>query len=244
MKVIGVIPCRFNSSRFPGKSIANILGEPMLVHVWRRASKAQSLNQVVVATDDDRIAQVARNYGIEVVMTSDQHSTGTDRVSEVASEVEGDLFVNIQGDEPMIDPDAIDSVVSEAISRQDTQIFNGYTVLNDKSRIEDRNIVKVLCDFENFALAFSRLPIPFAKEETVEYKRQLGLYAIRKSVLREFVTLDRGPLERSEGVEMYRFLENGFRIKMIGVKQSESLAVDIPDDIEKVERALSEKSYE
>ena len=244
MKTIGVIPCRYQSSRFPGKSIAKILGEPMLVHVWRKAREAQSLDQLLVATDDGRIAKVARNYGIEVVMTSDQHSTGTDRVSEVASEVEGDLFVNIQGDEPMIDPDGIDDLVSEAALNKEIQIFNGYTVLHDDGRIEDRNIVKVLCDLEDFALAFSRLPVPYPKEEITEYKRQLGLYAISGIAVRDFITLNRGPLERSEGVEMYRFLENGIRIKMVRVKQSESLAVDVPGDIEKVERALSEKLFE
>ena len=243
MNVIGVIPCRYNSSRFPGKSIALISGEPMLLHVYRRAREARLIDRLVIATDDDRIARVATDNDLEVVMTSNRHPTGTDRVAEVSSILEGDLFVNVQGDEPMIDPRGIDSVVSAALEFPNLSVFNGYTCIGLESQINDLNTVKVIADLEENALAFSRLGIPHPKEDSFDHKRQLGLYGIKRSAIQMFPNLQRGPLERSEGVEMYRFLENGIPIKMVQVTETSSVAVDVPEDIPKVEQLLNRRKY-
>ena len=164
-------------------------------------------------------------------------------MAEVATALEGDLFVNIQGDEPMVDPLGIDAVISAAFEFPEISVFNGYSNLVDESQIHDRNTVKVISDLDGNALAFSRLPIPYSKEESVGHWRQLGLYGVRKSALLDFPDLKRGPLERSEGVEMYRFIENGIPVKMIKVEEVRSVAVDIPEDIPKVERLLKAGKY-
>lgn len=240
MKIIGVIPCRYRSSRFPGKSIAMIHERPMVWHVWNQAKKTKYVDRLIVATDDDRIYDVCYQCGIESIMTSESHKTGTDRVAEVAERIEGDVFVNIQGDEPLIDPDGIDSVISEVVNSKE-DIVNAFSLIENMSDLVNGNVVKVITSIDGYALAYSRSPIPYPKESNPVYKRQIGLYAIKRDVILRFPSLSRGYLELSEGIEMFRYLENGYRIKMVEVLDDGSIPVDVPDDIPRVELLIKNK---
>ena len=241
MKVIGVIPCRYKSSRFPGKPVAMICGKPMLWHVWNQAKKTKYVDKLIVATDDNRIYDVCYQYGIESIMTSEDHKTGTDRVAEVAERIDGDVFVNIQGDEPMIDPSGIDVVVAEIINNDEESIANAFALIENKSDLINGNVVKVITSNANYAIAYSRSPIPYPKESNPIYKRQIGLYAIKRESILEFPSLNRGYLELSEGIEMLRYLENGYKIKMVEVSDNNSIPVDVPDDIMRVESLMKNR---
>lgn len=238
MKVIGVIPCRYKSSRFPGKPIAMICGKPMVWHVWNQAKKTNNINRLIVATDDNRIYDACHQYGIESTMTSENHKTGTDRVAEVAGRIDGDVFVNIQGDEPLIDPNGIDRIILEIIKSDKEDIVNAFSAITDMGDIVNGNVVKVITSIDDYALAYSRSPIPYPKESNPKYKRQIGLYAIKRDVILKFSSLSRGYLELSEGVEMFRYLENGYKIKMVEISDNGSIPVDVADDILRVEALL------
>jgi len=241
MKVIGVIPCRYKSSRFQGKPIAMICGKPMLWHVWNQAKKTKYVDKLIVATDDNRIYDVCYQYGIEPIMTSEDHKTGTDRVAEVAERIDGDVFVNIQGDEPMIDPSGIDVVVAKIINNDEESIANAFALIENKSDLINGNVVKVITSNTNYAIAYSRSPIPYPKESNPTYKRQIGLYAIKRESILEFPLLNRGYLELSESIEMLRYLENGYKIKMVEVSDNNSIPVDVPDDIMRVESLMKNR---
>ena len=241
MKVIGVIPCRYKSSRFQGKPIAMICGKPMLWHVWNQAKKTKYVDKLIVATDDNRIYDVCYQYGIESIMTSEDHKTGTDRVAEVAERIGGDVFVNIQGDEPMIDPSGIDVVVAKIINNDEESIANAFALIENKSDLINGNVVKVITSNTNYAIAYSRSPIPYPKESNPIYKRQIGLYAIKRESILEFPLLNRGYLELSESIEMLRYLENGYKIKMVEVSDNNSIPVDVPDDIMRVESLMKNR---
>ena len=241
MKVIGVIPCRYKSSRFPGKPVAMICGKPMLWHVWNQAKKTKYVDKLIVATDDNRIYDVCYQYGIEPIMTSEDHKTGTDRVAEVAERIDGDVFVNIQGDEPMIDPSGIDVVVAKIINNDEESIANAFALIENKSDLINGNVVKVITSNTNYAIAYSRSPIPYPKESNPTYKRQIGLYAIKRESILEFPLLNRGYLELSESIEMLRYLENGYKIKMVEVSDNNSIPVDVPDDIMRVESLMKNR---
>jgi 3-deoxy-manno-octulosonate cytidylyltransferase (CMP-KDO synthetase) len=238
MSAVGIIPCRYKSARFPGKPLADINGKPMMWHVYQQASKARSLSKVYIATDDERIADACRSLGLSVVMTRPDHVTGTDRVAECVQQVDAEYYVNIQGDEPMIDPAAIDAVTLALKSCSDPQVMatNAYVPIAAPCDAVDTNIVKVLLARDSSALAYSRLPIPYPKGGQVTYLRQLGLYAFRKSGLLLFSEHVPGPVEDAEGVEMLRFLEHGYRVKMVEVAD-ESVSVDTETDLNRV-RAL------
>ncbi|MBR9973690.1 3-deoxy-manno-octulosonate cytidylyltransferase [Magnetospirillum sulfuroxidans] len=238
MKTVGVIPCRYKSVRFPGKPLADILGKPMMWHVYQQALKARTLDALYIATDDERIAAVCRELDLLVLMTGDNHSTGTDRVAECRDMVVADVYVNIQGDEPMIDPSAIDLVVNAIKQCDDPAVMasNAYTPISNPSDAVDTNIVKVSLTAAGNTMAYSRSPIPFPKSGEVRYLRQLGLYAFRRSGLLIFSEHQPGPVERAEGVEMLRFIEHGYHVKMVEV-HDESLSVDTESDLHRV-RAL------
>ena len=240
-RVIGVIPCRNKSTRFPGKPIAMINGKPMVWHVWSQAKKAKYIDKLIVATDDNRIYDVCNQYGIESIMTLTDHKTGTDRVAEVAKKVDGNIFVNIQGDEPLIEPESIDRVIVEVNDKDGLSIINAYSLINNMNDLLNVNVVKVITTIDNFALAYSRLAIPYPKGSNSLYKRQLGLYAIKREAILGFPLLTTGYLEKSEGVEMLRFLENGKKIKMVEVSEKDAIPVDIPEDISRIEELLTRR---
>jgi len=237
MKIIGVIPCRYQSSRFPGKSLALINGKPMMWHVYQRALESNILDEVYIATDDQRIVKVANEHNLKTVMTSDKHETGTDRVAEVASQIQADYYINIQGDEPFIEPEAI-KLVAQAIIDCDNplvQAANAYTSMQDISDVVDTNTVKVIMDVNQRALAYSRQPIPYPKANTAKYSKQLGLYAFKQSGLQVFSENLPASLEKVEGVEMYRLLEHGYSIQMVKTNDV-SISVDTPSDLKRVQK--------
>lgn len=243
MTTVGIIPCRFGAVRFPGKPLAEISGKPMMWHVYQRALESGVLDEVHIATDDDRIFAAARDLGLNVLMTSDRHATGSDRVAECASLVAGDVYVNIQGDEPMIDPGAIAAVVT-ALSedtRETTVVSNAFAYFEDAGDVVDTNNVKVTLRADGTALAYSRQPIPYPKSAAVRYRRQLGLYAFTRRGLELFAGLEPGPVEQAEGIEMLRFLEYGYDVRMVEVVDR-SIPVDTLADLERVRLAMAQKS--
>jgi 3-deoxy-manno-octulosonate cytidylyltransferase (CMP-KDO synthetase) len=240
MRVLGVIPCRYGAVRFPGKPLADIHGKPMMWHVYMRARQARRLDGLVIATDDPRIEAVGRGLGLEMVMTGTGHPTGTDRVAECATRVDAAIYVNIQGDEPLIDPAAIDAVAEAIVSSgPETLASNGFNDITDPTNVVDTNVVKVVMALDGGAMAYSRSPIPFPKGSAVTYRRQLGLYAFRKEGLEKFAALPQGPLEAAEGVEMLRFLEHGHRVQMVRVPNDEAIPVDTPADLERIRELVA-----
>jgi 3-deoxy-manno-octulosonate cytidylyltransferase (CMP-KDO synthetase) len=240
LKVIGVIPARYGSTRFPGKPLALINGKPMIQHVFEQVSKSNLLDCVVVATDDKRIKKTVEGFGGIAILTSKDHETGSDRISEVTSKIDGDFFVNIQGDEPLISPDLIDSLIETAIKTTGI-VITAKTAIKDRQELNNPNIVKVVTDLEGSALYFSRSGIPFNRgKKDSTYFKHLGIYGYPKDVLNEFVKLPQSPLEEIELLEQLRLLENGYRIKVIETTY-DAVGVDTPEDIEKVEHILGGK---
>jgi 3-deoxy-manno-octulosonate cytidylyltransferase (CMP-KDO synthetase) len=207
----------------------------MLQHVWERASQARYLSSVVVATDDERIRQAAESFGARVVMTRADHVSGTDRVAEVASASSAGLVVNIQGDEPMLDPAAIDAAVLGLLEDDDVPMSTLEKRIEDPAEIADPNVVKVVSDARGNALYFSRSPIPYVRESgtVAEAFKHIGLYVYRREFLLAYPDLPVGPLEQAERLEQLRALENGFKIRVIETEY-ESLGVDTPADWQRV----------
>jgi 3-deoxy-manno-octulosonate cytidylyltransferase (CMP-KDO synthetase) len=235
-KILGVIPARFASSRFPGKALAQIASKTMLQHVWERVSQARYLTSTVIATDDERIMEVARSFGARVRMTRADHLSGTDRVAEVASAEEAQLVVNIQGDEPLIDPTAIDAAILPLAHDPEIVMGTLKKKIEDRREIGDPNVVKVVTDRDGDAIYFSRLPVPFCRGgegPAPDYYKHIGLYVYQRDFLLGYSGLPVGPLERAERLEQLRALENGFRIRVVETEY-ESVGVDTQEDLERV----------
>ena len=245
MKISAVIPARYASTRFEGKALADIMGKPMVQHVYERTARATLVSEVIVATDDERIAAAVRAFGGRVELTSHAHETGTDRLAEVAARLDSDLIVNVQGDEPLIEPAMIDEAIAPLAD--DPAISMGTL----KSRIKSLhdflspNVVKVVTDWEGFALYFSRSPLPnfrdkwndlkdekFASGKLLCYKH-VGLYVYRREFLLQYAQMSPTYLELAEKLEQLRVLENGYRIKVVETEH-ESIGVDTPGDLEMV----------
>ena len=238
MKIIGVIPARYQSSRFPGKPLAQILGKPMIAYVYERAAQVKAIDELLVATDSDEIFTACGKLGIPVAMTRDTHATGTDRLGEIAEKTDADFYVNIQGDEPLIEPSVISSIVEYKLAHPEVSVINTMTRVKPDTDINDRSVVKAAAAENGDLLYLSRAPIPCSKRgEAVDYMRHLGLYGLSREALLFYANADRGYLESIEDVEMLRFLENGYRIKILPV-ESKSIGVDNPEDIAKVEAVL------
>jgi len=237
-KILGVIPARFGSSRFPGKVLVSIASKPMLQHVYERASQARYLTSTIIATDDERVSAAARRFGAPVRMTRADHISGTDRVAEVASAENAEIVVNIQGDEPLIDPGAIDAAILAIEHNEDVVMSTLKKRIEDAREVTDPNVVKVVTDLSGDALYFSRCAIPFARggEHTPRFKH-IGLYVYRRHFLLEYSSLPLGPLEQAERLEQLRALENGYRIRVVETDY-ESLGVDTPADLERVSQLL------
>ena len=233
--IVGLIPARWYSTRFEGKPLAEICGIPMIKRVYDRACMAKTLDTVVVLTDDERISNFCSKHEMRCIVIEDHCRTGTDRCSSALSLLDGKYFVNIQGDEPLINPEAIDKLVEELIvmdEHLDIGIVNAYTDIDQSYKETDKNVVKVAFDSKGCALYYSRLPI-------TDYQ-QMGLYGFQRKRLEQFRYFDPGPCELKESVEMFRYLENGREIKMVHV-EDEGLSVDTPEDLKLVE--LKIKSY-
>jgi 3-deoxy-manno-octulosonate cytidylyltransferase (CMP-KDO synthetase) len=236
-KILGVIPARFASSRFPGKVLAQISSKPMLQHVYERASLARYVGSTIIATDDRRVYEAARSFGARVTMTRPDHPSGTDRVAEVASAHDAEIVVNIQGDEPLIDPDAIDAALLPLV--HDAGIVMGTLKkrIEDPSEITNPNVVKVVTGRSGDAIYFSRCPIPYTRDtqdgSPVPHYKHIGLYVYRRDFLLSYPALPVGPLEEAERLEQLRALENGYPVRVIETEY-ESLGVDTPEDLRRV----------
>jgi len=250
LSILGVIPARYASSRFPGKALVSIAGKTMLQHVWERASQARYLTSIVIATDDPRIRDAAQDFRARVVMTRPDHASGTDRVAEAASTSPAQVVVNIQGDEPMLDPAAIDAAVLGLLEHDEIPMGTLKKRIEDRAEIADPNVVKVVSDHAGNALYFSRSAIPYMRDSAGPYTREsseappayfkhIGLYVYRRDFLLAYSDLPIGPLEQAERLEQLRALENGFKIRVIETEY-ESLGVDTPEDWHRVS-ALYEK---
>lgn len=239
MKVIGVIPARYKSSRFPGKPLVDICGKPMIWWVYQQCLKVPEIDELYVATDDERIERACNQYGMNVIMTSDKHKTGSDRVGEVATKVKGDLFVNIQGDEPCIEPRMIQQVIEIF---EDSSVYFGSLrkEITDKDEIEAYSTVKVVCDCNDDALYFSRNVIPSNIKDGMLARvfRHVGIYAYTKEFLLKFVNMPQTELELGEGIEPLRAMENGYKIR-VRETEFESIGVDLPEHVQLVEQKIN-----
>jgi 3-deoxy-manno-octulosonate cytidylyltransferase (CMP-KDO synthetase) len=243
-KIIVVIPARYASTRLPGKPLVPLCGKPMIQHVYERAKQAQTVHEVLVATDDQRILDAVQSFGGAARMTRADHRTGTERIAEVAVHEPGDIFVNVQGDEPLIDPICIDTAIAALLEEPPAQIATVATAIRHANDVMDPNVVKTVLDFDEFALYFSRAPIPWIRDTHqklhVKYWKHLGLYAFQRDALLEYPTLPQGELEKIEQLEQLRWLENGYRIRVAEVPH-DAVSVDVPDDVPRVEKLLKEQ---
>jgi len=234
MKVLGIIPSRYESTRFPGKSLIDIMGKTMIQRVYEQAKKSKQLDDLVVATDDQRIFEEVKGFGGSVIITGKHHKNGTERCLEVAESLQAQFVVNIQGDEPFIQPEQIDKLCS--IISSDTDLA---TLIKDPSDLGNPNLVKVVKSLDDHALYFSRSPIPFDrsmnKAPTLPskkiYWKHIGIYAYRTEVLSQIVKLEESALEKMESLEQLRWLENGYKIKTAET-HFESIGIDTPEDLD------------
>lgn len=236
--VIGVIPARYGSTRLKAKALALIHGKPMIQHVYERCLKSKLLSEVLVATDDKRIYEAVINFGGNVVMTSKSHKSGTDRIGEAIKNIKCDIVVNIQGDEPMIEPRNIDKAIEPLINDRNINVSTLCIKISDKKEISNPNVVKVVFGSNNNALYFSRSVIPFNRDNiNAEYFKHIGLYVYRKKYLVEFIKLKPSMLELTEKLEQLRILESGEKIKIIETK-IDSHSVDTPADLRKIRKLI------
>jgi 3-deoxy-manno-octulosonate cytidylyltransferase (CMP-KDO synthetase) len=254
MRISAIIPARYGSTRFEGKPLAHILGKPMIHHVYERVCESKLINDVIVATDDQRILEAVQGFGGKGVMTSPDHTTGSDRVAEVARNLRSRIIVNVQGDEPLIRGSIIDKAIRPLLTDDTISISTLMTEINEVKDWLNPHIVKVVVDHKNFALYFSRSPIPFPRDLHIDRlesnpfgtKRPLpkrifkhiGVYIYPRAFLLKFTKMKPTPLEKLEKLEQLRALENGYRIKLTPV-QYEPICVDTPEDLQKVVEFLS-----
>jgi 3-deoxy-manno-octulosonate cytidylyltransferase (CMP-KDO synthetase) len=241
MKTIGIIPARYGSTRLPGKPLKDICGKPMIQHVYERACRARSLDRVIVATDDVRIADVVRSFGGEAELTRADHPTGSDRVAEIAKKHDCGIVVNIQGDEPMILPEIIDEIAAALIGDPSLVMATGCFRITGESMLHDPNVVKVVTDIHSNALYFSRSLIPYPRnEETFEAFEHIGIYAYTKDFLMKFITLPAAPLSSTESLEQLKVMEHGYKIKVVRTAfPYHALSVDTQEDLDEVIRIFS-----
>ena len=244
MKIIGIIPARYASTRFPGKPLKLIAGKPLIQHVVEQCQQAGSLSEVIVATDDTRIWEAAQNF-CRVEMTRPEHPSGSDRIAEVAERCGGDAVVNIQGDEPLIDPGVIDAVAG-ALARN--EMSTAATPVRNPAEYENPNVVKVVVNAAGHALYFSRRTIPYLREAAslpvseqlaaFPFLKHLGIYGYRRETLLRLVKFPVSPLESAEKLEQLRALEHGIAIAVVRVEY-DSIGVDLPEDVQRVEAILA-----
>jgi 3-deoxy-manno-octulosonate cytidylyltransferase (CMP-KDO synthetase) len=234
--IIGVIPARYASTRFPGKPLIDIGGKSMIQRVYEQCVKTSILSDVIVATDDQRIADHVVAFGGKVMMTADTHQSGTDRCAEVALKYNGtcDAVINIQGDEPFIDPKQIELLAS-AFNDESTQIATLIKKISSEEEVRNPNVVKVIANKYNQAIYFSRSPIPYRRNPSVEitYFKHVGIYGYRKQILTEITQLSVSNLEQAESLEQLRWIENGYKI-ILKETDMETIAIDSPDDLAQV----------
>ncbi|HBR15179.1 MAG TPA: 3-deoxy-manno-octulosonate cytidylyltransferase [Candidatus Omnitrophica bacterium] len=241
MKVIGVIPARWGSTRFEGKVLAKISGKPMIQHVWERAGQSRRLDELIIACDDKRVLEAAQQFGATAVLTSPDHPSGSDRIAEAVAQRDVDIVINIQGDEPLIQSSVIDDLARALLEDPSCVMATAIKVLDKKEELLSPNVVKVVVDKDNNALYFSRSVIPYNRDDqTITYYKHLGIYAYRKDFLFTFKELPKSLLEKAEKLEQLRVLESGFKIKTV-VTDIETVGVDTPEDLACVEWLLKDR---
>jgi 3-deoxy-manno-octulosonate cytidylyltransferase (CMP-KDO synthetase) len=250
MDIIAIIPARYGSTRLKGKPLLDIDGKPMIQWVYERARKSKYIKDVLIATDDNRVLSTVKGFGGKAVMTSTSHMSGTDRVAEAAANLNVDIIVNVQGDEPLIEPKMIDEAVKPLLDAPAVQIGTLKTRIKDANELSDPNVVKVVTDKDGFAIYFSRLPIPYVRDSSefgvrssglkATHYKHIGLYVYRKDFLLKFAKMKPTPLEQAEKLEQLRVLENGFKIKVVET-QYNSIGVDTKEDLERVRGILKQK---
>ncbi len=241
MKAVGIIPARWEASRFKGKVLAKIAGKPMIQHVWENAAKSSLLNELIIACDDERIIKAAKVFGANAVLTSKNHASGTDRIIEAAVNIDADIIVNIQADEPLIHHSIINNLISALIKDNTAVMATVIKKIEFQEQLQDVNVVKVVVDKYGNAMYFSRRLIPYNRTcSNIDYFKHLGIYAYRKNFLKKFNQLPSSRLEASEKLEQLRVLEAGYKIKTV-ITEIDTIGVDIPEDIIKVEKLLNKK---
>ncbi|MEW6333470.1 MAG: 3-deoxy-manno-octulosonate cytidylyltransferase [Thermodesulfobacteriota bacterium] len=242
-QVVCIIPSRYESSRFPGKPLADLCGKPMIQHVYERVLRAKTVSAAAVATDDERIFQAVQAFGGRAVMTSPRHRSGTDRVAEAVQSLhldDTDVIVNVQGDQPLFEPAQVDEVVGPLLEDVSLPMSTLIYRIDRDEEITHPNAVKVVFDDRHFALYFSRATIPYVRggDRRADYFKHHGIYAYRNDFLRSFSSLPEGILERLESLEQLRALEHGYRIRVV-VTPHDSVEVDTPEELERVRRLIT-----
>ncbi len=243
MKAVAIIPSRYGSTRLPGKPLLELGGKSLVQHVYERTQQARCISEVWVATDDRRIAEATERFGGKVLLTSPAHRTGTDRVAEAARTISADLIVNVQGDEPLIDPKVIDQAIAPFTKKPDLPMSTLAKTTASAKSLHDPNVVKVVVDRKGFALYFSRSPIPFVRDRETSNSQQfsflehIGLYVYRWDFLQKLARMEQSPLEKLEKLEQLRVLENGFPIAVV-VTDSWSIGVDTEEDLQQARKII------
>jgi len=244
--ILGVIPARWDSKRFPGKSLALLKEKPLIQWVWERAIQVKGVSNWLVATDDQRIYNAVVGFGGQAVMTSSHHTSGTDRIAEVVEKRQEAIIVNIQGDEPLLEPVTIETILSALESNRETQVGTAAFPIRSVTELNDPNVVKVLLDLNHRALAFSRSPVPYVRDHKSHqswldlgiHYCHIGCYVYRREALLQFSRWNPGPLELAEKLEQLRFLEHGIPMVCVIVNQG-SPGVDTPEDLQRIEQIIS-----
>ncbi len=242
--VVAIIPARYASERFPGKVIVPLAGKPLVAHTWDRAVRAKLVSRAIVATDDQRVVDALKPFGVDTIMTRADHATGTDRIAEVAAGLDAGIVVNVQGDEPLVDPNLIDRTIRPLLDDPQLQMATARNPIDDPSLINDPNCVKVVCDANGRALYFSRSTIPYIREKGVDprekivYWQHIGLYVFRREFLMAFAKMPSTPLERLEKLEQLRVIENGYSIAVVDARDR-SIGVDTPEDLIRAEKLFA-----
>ncbi len=247
--IIGVIPARFSSTRLMGKPLADIGGKPMIQHTYESAKKSKLIQKLIIAVDDTKVEQVARGFGANVVMTPNDINTGSDRIAYVVKKLpDADIIVNIQGDEPFINGEMIDQAIEPLLFDSEVKVSTLAKRIESVQDFKSPAVAKVVFDYNNYALFFSRSPIPFIREgksliekiQNCEVYKHIGLYVFRKDTLLNFTAFEQTDLEKAEKLEQLRLLENGIKIKLV-VTEFDTLAVDTQDDLDRARKFYSQK---
>ena len=242
-KTVAIIPARYSSTRFPGKPLVEIAGKPMIQHVWERVNQTTSIDQILVATDDERIMETVKNFGGEAVLTSNKHETGTDRIVEVVQGISCSWVLNIQGDEPTVLPEDLDRLIKQTKIKKKTKAATLIFNITGQKQVNDPNIVKVTVNLDNMALYFSRSPIPYNRSgisRDCKIWRHLGVYLFQRNFLIEFSQWPRSSLEIAEELEQLRILENGESLLCVEA-ENEGVSVDVPQDLVFAENLIRNK---
>ncbi len=237
MKIVAIIPARWNSTRLKGKVLADINGKPMIQHVWEKVKMAHEVDDVIVAVDKEKVFKAVESFGGKAIFTSPEQPSGTDRVAEVANNMDADVIINVQADEPLIHPLMIDELAQVFEYERDIQMATLIKRIHKKDEIKDPNIVKVVIDRKGFALYFSRSPIPFTRDGDGSYFKHVGLYSYTKDFLITYTNLPKSTLEEKEALEQLRVLEHGYKIRTVETRY-DAVSVDTPEDLEMVRGIL------